>query len=124
MGGMNLRPIRPSTCVLWASLVVGFGLVSCGDDNYSPYSIVGTACRGDLDCAPGASCEQGGSFPDGTCALPCRGHFDCPAGTACVDTQGGVCLVACVNDLQCRPRYECKDRDDRDGNGKSAVCIK
>lgn len=97
---------------------------SCGDDDYGPYAIVGGACRGDLDCAPGVRCEEGGDFPDGTCALPCSDHLDCPHGTACVDEKGGVCLVACTSDLHCRPRYRCKANDDRDGRGESYVCIK
>ena len=99
-------------------------LLACGDDDYAPYAVVGGACRNSLDCAPGAGCETGGDFPDGTCALPCRGHFDCPEFSACVDVRGGLCLPRCNNDLQCRPPYDCNDRKDRDGAGHSLVCIK
>src|SRR5262245_26017825 len=71
---------------------------SCGDADYGPYAIVGGACRDAFDCAPGAQCERGGDFPEGTCTLPCRDHLDCPRGTACVDVHGGMCLIACGSD--------------------------
>ena len=116
------QSIVSASLAVLASLIVG--TPGCGDDDfYGPYGIVGGACRGDLDCAPGVRCEHGGSFPDGTCALPCRDHLDCPAGTACVDVAGGVCLVACVSDFDCRVSYRCRSRDDRDDNGESRVCI-
>lgn len=98
--------------------------LSCGDDDFAPYSIVGGACRFDGDCAPGARCERGGDFPDGTCTLPCNNHLDCVEGTACIDTQGGICLVSCAYDSYCRLEYKCKDKKDRDGRGSSLVCIK
>jgi len=117
--------MRVRTPLLFAlSFVFALATAACGDDDYAPYAIVGAACRSDFDCAPGVSCETGGDFPDGTCALPCRGHFDCPGNTACIDVKGGVCLPRCNNTLQCRPRYECKDRKDRDGDGQSLICIK
>jgi hypothetical protein len=96
----------------------------CGDDDYAPYAIVGGACRGNIDCAPGADCQRGGDFPDGTCTLPCNSHLDCISGSACIDTQGGICLVACADNSYCRPGYKCKTKDDRDRRGKSLVCIK
>jgi hypothetical protein len=96
---------------------------SCGDDEYGPYTVVGTACRSDLDCAPGVRCLRGGSFPEGTCALPCRDHLDCTRGTACVDVDDGVCLVSCVDELYCRAGYDCKTRDNRNDPGESYVCI-
>ena len=97
--------------------------VACGDDDFAPYEYLGHACRDDFDCAPGVDCETGGDFPEGTGTLPCRGHFDGPRGTACVDVRGGLCLVYCSNELHCRDRYDCKERDDRDNGGESQVCI-
>jgi len=108
------------------ALVMGLWVSApgCGDDDfYSPYGFVGGACRNNLDCAPGARCERGGQFPDGTCALPCRDHLDCPSGTACVDVAGGICLVACISDLDCRVSYRCRERNDRADRGESLVCI-
>lgn len=97
--------------------------LGCGDDDFNPYAIVGGACRDAFDCAPGVDCERGGDFPDGTCTLPCRSHRDCPGGTACVDVRGGLCLIACTNDLHCRERYACRARDSRGERGESFVCI-
>jgi hypothetical protein len=119
--------MRAATPLLLLALAMvgsigSIGSIGCGDDD-APYTIIGAPCRGELDCAPGVFCETGGDFPDGTCALPCRGHFDCPSNTACVDVKGGVCLPRCNNTLQCRPRYECDDRKNRDGAGASLVCI-
>jgi hypothetical protein len=112
----------------WCSALIGSLLlasaVGCGDDDYGPYEIVGGQCRSNAECAPGADCQRGGDFPDGTCTLPCNSHIDCTAGTACIDTQGGICLVACANDSYCRAGYKCKTKHDRDGRGDSLVCIK
>lgn len=105
-------------------LVLVAAVLGCGDDDFGPYEVVGGACRSDLDCAPGAQCQRGGAFPDGTCTLPCNSHLDCPAVSACVEESGGVCLVACANDSYCREKYKCKDRRDGDGIGSSLVCIK
>jgi hypothetical protein len=107
-----------------ACAVLAASALACGDDDFGPYAIVGGACRSDIDCAPGASCQRGGDFPSGTCTLPCATHFDCTNGTACIDIQGGICLVACANDSYCRAGYKCKSKHDRDGNGDSPVCIK
>src|SRR5689334_16632876 len=123
-----LRPMgKPShirTSVAALALFASVAALGCGDDDYGPYTVVGEACRADIDCAPGADCLRGGDFPEGTCSLPCNTHFDCTPGTACIDTQGGVCLVACGNDSYCRPGYKCKSKHDRDGVGDSLVCIK
>ena len=95
---------------------------ACGDDDL-PYTYLGGPCRDGFDCAPGVECHSGGHFPSGTCALPCRDHLDCPPNTACVDDQGGLCLPRCNTELQCRFDYGCQDRKDRDGDGRSFVCI-
>jgi hypothetical protein len=109
-----------ATCLVLAATT------ACDDnDNVSPYETsVGLACRGDVDCAPGVSCEHGKEFGDGMCTYPCRDHFDCPGGSACVDVSGGSCLVACVDDSWCNPGFHCKKRGDRIKPGESFVCIK
>jgi hypothetical protein len=106
------------------TLVLIAAALGCGDDDYGPYNLVGSICRSDIDCAPGVQCRRGGDFPDGTCTLPCTSHVDCPRYSACVDTGGGLCLVSCSNDSFCREKYKCKDKNDRDGVGKSLICIK
>jgi hypothetical protein len=101
--------------------------IACGDDDFGPYGgypLVGGACRGDLECAPGVDCHRGGDFPGGTCAFSCDHHVECPRGSACVDVQGGICLAACTHDTYCRRDYKCKRKHDRDGSGDSLVCIK
>jgi hypothetical protein len=126
----STRASRARSFARLAALALGLGVgvvlcaIGCGDDDHAPYTIIGAACRSTFDCAPGVDCLTGGDFPEGTCALPCRGHFDCPPSTACVDREGGVCLPRCNNELQCRPRYQCRGRDDRDGAGESLVCIR
>jgi hypothetical protein len=111
---------------LW--ILVGLalaGTAACDDNDNDPYaSSIGLTCRGDLDCAPGVSCEHGKEFGDGTCTYPCRDHIDCPGGSACVDVQGGSCLVACVDVSWCTPGFHCKKRGDRIKPGESFVCVK
>src|SRR4051794_24109641 len=88
--------------------LVALSAVACSD-NDSPYATsIGLACRGDLDCAPGVSCEHGKQFGDGTCTYPCGDHSECPGGAACVDVNGGHCLVTCADDSWCQPGFHCK----------------
>jgi hypothetical protein len=103
--------------------LLALALFGCGDDDYGPYNYLGGPCRNEFDCAPGVRCQGGGDFPDGTCALPCRDYRDCPQGTACADVHGGLCLVRCANELQCRPGYRCRDRNDRNSDTSSLVCM-
>lgn len=103
-------------------------LASCDDEEDYDVSIygplVGGPCFNILDCRSGSFCADGPDFPDGTCTLPCDGHGDCPGPSLCADREGGACLLACASDADCRGGYECKEVDDRAGNGKSPVCIK
>jgi hypothetical protein len=94
------------------------------DDAYLPYDVVGSECGRDIDCAPGVQCEHGKEFGDGTCTFACRDHFDCPGGAACIDSNGGVCLVACYDDSYCRPGFHCKAKHNRAHGGDSLVCAK
>jgi hypothetical protein len=90
-----------------------------GNDGY----VVGGPCRDDLDCARGSFCARGGDFPGGTCAVPCRDDFDCPGGTACISKEGGICLLLCHFDTDCRREYRCKDESRRGHSGSATVCI-
>lgn len=83
--------------------------------------LVGGSCRDDRDCAE--RCVEGGDFPDGTCTVECRDDRDCPGGTSCIDKKGGVCLLACEYDDECRSRYECKNEKREGTGGKTRVCI-
>jgi hypothetical protein len=109
-----------------ALLLVG---AACGDDSdrgfvgpYGPY--VGGPCIDDLDCVSGSFCVETGDYPDGMCTTRCRSHNDCPGATACIDREGGICALYCFDDLDCRQKYHCKERNDQSGSGKSLVCIK
>jgi hypothetical protein len=113
-----------ASLIVWIVIAASMFAFACGDDDFNPYEFVGSACRSSVDCAPGAQCESGGDFPDGTCTFECRNHSECPHGSACVDVHGGICLVACGSDPFCRPGYRCRERKDRGAPGESRVCIK
>ena len=83
--------------------------------------LVGGACRDDHDCAE--RCVDGGDFPDGTCTVNCRDDRDCPDGTWCIDVKGGVCLLGCGRNDDCRGGYDCHDREREGAGGREAVCI-
>lgn len=106
----------------------------CGDDEGDfavglDGPLVGGPCYDELDCFSGGICPGGatlrdGDYPGGTCTVPCRGHEDCPPSTACIEDHGGICLLQCIDRLDCRGGYTCKERDDRGDPGKSRVCTK
>lgn len=106
-----------------AIVVAIAGFVAChgGGDVGPDGGLVGGACRDGRDCAE--RCVGGGDFPDGTCTVDCRDDRDCPDGTLCIDVEGGVCLLGCRYHEDCRPPYECKDRDREGAGGREAVCI-
>lgn len=83
--------------------------------------LVGGSCRDDRDCVE--RCVDGGKFPDGTCTVDCRDDRDCPADTFCIREKGGVCLLACDVDDECRGGYDCKNEDREGRSGKIEVCI-
>jgi hypothetical protein len=83
--------------------------------------LVGGACRDHRDCAE--RCVEGGDFPSGTCTVDCRDDRDCPDFTFCVDEKGGVCLLACDFDDECRGRYDCKSISREGADGNIDVCI-
>ena len=85
--------------------------------------VVGGPCERDEDCSGDSRCIQDGDFPDGTCSIDCTDHSECPDQTACVQEAGGVCLLRCNSDSDCREDYDCEDVDNVSGGGESEVCI-
>ncbi len=107
-------------------LALGFGLVSChqcghDDDIGWDGALVGGACDSDSHCHE--RCQRGRGFPHGTCTVDCRDDGDCPGGAVCVDRAGGICLLACEFDSDCRDDYECHDVDREGVGGSIEACI-
>lgn len=116
--------MRYSPAMHWRiAFLLGFvGFLACHGGDVGPDGgLVGGACRDGGDCAE--RCVRGGDFPDGTCTVDCRDDRDCPDGSWCIDVEGGVCLLGCAYDDDCRPPYECKDRNREGAGGREAVCI-
>ena len=108
----------------WALMLVGGSLAACGDDEADIFSEdVGGPCRDNGECASGSYCEDGSDFPDGMCTRLCVVLEDCPVGSVCASKEGGLCMVECNADADCRGGYKCKDQDLEDG-GKALVCKK
>lgn len=104
--------------VIFAALL----LVQCyGNDVGFHGGVVGGDCHDDRNCAD--LCLGGKDFPQGTCTLECRDDLDCPHTTSCVEKSGGVCLLDCDVDRNCRVDYVCKDVDRHGAGGRAAVCI-
>jgi hypothetical protein len=107
-------------------ILCALALLTCfgcyGEDVVGNYGVlVGGECRDSRDCDD--VCLRGGDFPDGTCSVECRDDRDCPRGTACIDKQGGVCLLLCDRNADCRHRYQCDDQRRRGHSGHEYVCI-
>lgn len=120
-----MRNLFVISSLLLVLLVV---LGACGDDEDTDVSVIGPRVGGPcvdiLDCKGGSICAEGSDFPEGMCAVPCDDHDECPGASSCVAREGGVCLLACARDADCRNGYKCKDVGDQRGGGKSLVCIK
>ncbi|HWB76002.1 MAG TPA: hypothetical protein VG755_13630 [Nannocystaceae bacterium] len=83
--------------------------------------LVGGPCGHDHDCFE--RCVEGGDFPDGTCTTRCDYDGNCPDGTVCIEKAGGVCLLPCAHDEDCRPGYDCDDTRRKGAGGDALVCI-
>lgn len=107
-------------------LVVFLGLMlatACGGNSVgNDGDLVGGSCRDSGNCAD--ICLSGGDWPEGMCSVACRDDFDCPSETACIDDEGGVCLLLCDFDTDCRRGYECDDESRRGHPGNATVCVK
>ena len=102
--------------------VAAVGVFACqpgdiGNDG----ALVGGSCRNGRDCVE--RCVRGGDFPGGTCTVDCRDDRDCPETTYCVDKAGGVCLLACGHNEECRGGYSCDNTDREGADGRVHVCI-
>ena len=96
-------------------------LTACGGDVGNNGDLVGGPCHNGHDCVD--ECAKGKDFPDGTCTVSCSEDHDCPDGTACVDKEGGICLLVCHHDDECRSAYSCKSTKREGHGGDTDVCI-
>ena len=99
--------------------------LGCGDGGSVGNSgdLVGGPCDDDSDCASASYCQHGGAFPDGTCTQKCAVQAHCPPGTACVEKEGGICLLLCRFQEDCRLEYRCKSTKRIEDDGNDMVCI-
>lgn len=95
--------------------------IACGDDVGTDGDLVGGACRDSRDCE--GDCERGGDYPEGMCTIPCRDSRDCPEDTWCIDKDGGVCMLGCFENADCRRGYVCKSEKLRRNAGEEFICI-
>ena len=79
-----------------ALLLLAF-VCGCNDDAVS--RAVGARCDRVDECDD--RCLAGPEYPDGFCTVDCTSSGDCPSG-ACVAREGGVCLLTCSDDVDCR----------------------
>ena len=115
-----MQRLRLALLVLVLSAIAAPG---CGDDDVGfEGDLVGGACDTSSDCQ--YRCEDGDSFPGGTCTLPCNIDDDCPRGTHCIDRDDGLCLLACDVPADCREGYDCEGEENRGTGGDSLVCIR
>jgi hypothetical protein len=92
-----------------------------GDSVGNKGRTVGGPCVDQRDCE--FRCQLGGDFPQGTCVVPCNTDDDCPSDTHCINTDGGICLLACSVPADCRGGYNCEGKENRGHGGDSLVCI-
>jgi hypothetical protein len=87
--------------------------------------LLGAKCDGDSDCEERCY-GPNDDFPEGLCSYQCDVDRDCPSDAWCIDTDGGVCLFDCVDDIDCDflgREWVCRDRDRRGGGGRERVCV-
>ncbi|MGB5351380.1 MAG: hypothetical protein WBN10_17370 [Polyangiales bacterium] len=108
-----------------ASTVLWLG---CGDDRPpgtagNDSSLVGGPCMNNSECEQGL-CEDGSSFPGGTCTVSCGNSGNCPQDSSCgeLDT-GWVCLVDCRDTPDCRTDYLCEPVTEAGTNQTATVSV-
>ena len=121
----HARLLPPTSLAALAAslLLLLLSMGGCGSDIGPDGGYVGGACLGHSDCVDGARCLTGKHFPQGHCAPACDRDDACPGDAACVDREGGVCLLMCELNADCRGSYLCKGEDRAEGSGEVLVCI-
>lgn len=82
------------------SVLVAIALVAACGASSNVDREVGARCRSVDECED-RCLGPGGDYPDGFCSIDCSISSDCPRDTECVDREGGVCLFACLDDVDC-----------------------
>ncbi|MFN0246982.1 MAG: hypothetical protein ACKV2T_08730 [Kofleriaceae bacterium] len=99
-------------------------LVACGGGR-DVDRLLGARCDDDNDCDE-RCLGPNNDFPEGLCSYRCEVSDECPPDAWCIDTNGGVCLFDCIDDLDCDflgREWVCRDRDLRNGGGRERVCV-
>jgi hypothetical protein len=100
--------------------------------------LAGCSVDADVSRTLGARCDSadecddrclppGATFPGGFCSVSCESTFDCPTRASCADTEAGVCLFDCADDLGCEflgPGWRCLERSLREDAARTVkVCL-
>jgi hypothetical protein len=115
-------PLRAWTLMIAiAGALLGCHHCGPGDEVGWDSDLVGGACGHDGDCVE--RCVTDEEFPGGTCTVACDHDGQCPEFSACVEKAGGVCLMVCGGEDDCRIDYACKNIKRHGEGGKTHVCI-
>ncbi len=69
---------------------------------------VGADCLDDGDCADGFCCTEESNCGGGMCTLACDDDLDCPSFMAC---EHDMCFFRCESDLDCAEGQGCEHGD-------------
>lgn len=113
--------------MLWtvSFLVIAAAVGGCGSEVGNDGDVVGGGCVVSSECAPQSVCRTGESWPGGYCANGCDSDEDCLDGSRCVAEEGGICVVECASDAECRSEdesYACLTRNARGAAGTVMAC--
>ena len=104
----------------WMLPLVALAVVGCNSAVGNGGDWVGGACVTSADC---------------DIQSVCRDDEDCLAGSRCVETDGGICVVECGSDAECRPAeaatdttaavpaYSCVELEVRGAGGTAMGCV-
>jgi hypothetical protein len=101
-----------------------FALASCGG-GHDVDRLLGAKCDNDNDCDE-RCLGPNDEFPEGLCSYHCDSERDCSGDAWCIESNGGVCLFSCHDDVDCDflgREWVCRDRDLRPAPGKERVCV-
>ena len=107
------------------ALLGAVAFVGCGTEVGNDGAVVGGSCVISSECADESVCRTGEDFPGGYCANACDVPEDCPSGSVCADVLGGICLVSCAGESECRTEdgYVCAARAGIGVVGDVMVCL-